>query len=86
MSLAAAFETDDGTPSWVDWISAVNTFNYCCEDPLLDWLAEYGVSKGFVPDDQQPWFDAPSDRLRGRARRITIAGCVATLKSSKRPT
>ena len=64
MALAAAFVRDDGTPDepgvhsdWNLWVAASRTYNFCCDDPLVDWLNLYGAEKGFAPDDAQPGYD-----------------------------
>lgn len=68
MGERAAFERDDGSPNlpgtnspWNDWVSASATFNYCSDDPALDWLEAFGESKGFRRDDQLPGYDVRTD-------------------------
>lgn len=68
MALRTAFERDDGTSlcpgdssRWNEWVAASKTLNYCCEDPLLDWLTLFGESKGFIRDDQRAGFDLRTD-------------------------
>ncbi len=64
----AAFERDDGSPNlpstnspWNAWVPASATFNYCSDDPVLDWLEAFGESKGFRRDDQLPGYDVRTD-------------------------
>jgi hypothetical protein len=59
MALAAAFTRDDGRSNvpdvdshWDEWVGASRTINFCCEDPLLDWLNAHGETRGFVRDGQ----------------------------------
>ncbi len=59
---------DDGTPSdprsdleWLDWVAAGDTRNWCRNDLLADWLAEYGERAGFTPDRQLAGYDDTFD-------------------------
>lgn len=52
----SGFERVPSTGSeWDEWVSASSTRSYVLGDPLLDWLARHGESKGFArsePDEQ----------------------------------
>src|SRR5438067_427073 len=68
LALNAAFELDDGTPNvpgnesrWSEWVAASKVRNFCCDDPLLDWLDIYGSANGFRRDDERPDYDARTD-------------------------
>ena len=59
MSKQAITHNSDGTRcvpseenSWDAWVSASRTRNYCEQDPLLDWLDEFGEAKGFQRDQR----------------------------------
>src|SRR5881296_218136 len=59
---------DDGLPAdphtdleWLDWVAAGETRNWCRNDLLVDWLAEYGGVHGFVPDRQLEGFTEAFD-------------------------
>ena len=65
---AAITQRDDGTPAdprtdaeWLDWVPAGAVRNWCADDLLLDWLAEFGERAGFRRDDQLPGYDATFD-------------------------
>lgn len=89
--LAAAYEADDetarhpdhGTAPWADWVSASNTLNYCCEDPVLDWLAEHGMSKGHVPDDQRSQFDVRTDFRRFLSSKTSLTRPLNSFPNTK---
>jgi len=66
--LSTAFQRNDGTPDepgrdsdWSDWVAASRTFNFCNDEPLIDWLDLYGDQKGFITDDQRAGFDPRTD-------------------------
>lgn len=68
MGLKAAIERDDGTPDepgihsdWNLWVAASRTYNFCSDDPLIDWLNLYGEANGFVPDDKHAGYDVRTD-------------------------
>ena len=46
---------------WRDWVSATALRNHVLGDPLLDWLAEYGKDRGFLPDNELPGHDERTD-------------------------
>lgn len=57
MGKASVTSRDDGSrcvpgeeAAWDVWVSASHTRNYCEQDPLLDWLEEFGEAKGFQRD------------------------------------
>lgn len=52
------------TCSWQTWVSASRVRNYCAEDPILDWLSEFGEVKGFVPDNKKPGYNERTDFLK----------------------
>lgn len=71
MGLSAAFHRDDGTPdepgrdsAWDEWVAASRTFNFCSEDPLIDWLEVHGRAHGFAPDNERPGYDERTDFRR----------------------
>ena len=71
MTIAAAFHRDDGTRDepgldspWGDWVAASRTFNYCSDDPLIDWLEAFGPDKGFQPDSSRTGYDERTDFRR----------------------
>lgn len=51
-------ETPD---EWLGWVSAGRTRNWILKDPLLDWLHLYGRSRGFIPKQELPGYDAELD-------------------------
>lgn len=54
-----------GTDSpWRAWVSAARTRNFCNDDPLLDWLEEYGEAKGFAKDSAAEFYDPRTDFLQ----------------------
>ena len=69
MAIAAAYVTDGGLPrapdvdgaSWNEWVEASDTLNYCCDDPLIDWLEAHGKDKGYTRDDDRPGYDPRTD-------------------------
>ena len=85
--------TDDGTPSipanyseWRDWVSASTTRNHALGEPLLDWLNEYGRSKGFQRDDADGPFDQRTDFLtfifaKGNGFEAAMIGHIRSLIS-----
>ncbi len=71
MAKDAMFHHDDGTQDipgvdspWRLWVSAARTRNYCNGDPLLDWLEEYGESKGLTRDNLEDGYDPRTDFLQ----------------------
>jgi len=71
MSMEKVFNRDDGTrnmpgidSSWRAWVSASRTRNFCNDDPLLDWLEEYGEAKGFAKDSSAESYDPRTDFLQ----------------------
>jgi hypothetical protein len=59
---------DDGLPAdprtdfeWLDWVAAGDTRNWCHNDLLSDWLAEYGEAHSFIPDRKLPGFEEAFD-------------------------
>src|SRR5262245_12355107 len=68
MGARASVERDDSRPNvpgqdspWRDWVSPSATVNFCCDDPILDWLEAFGEAKGFTRDDQCGGYDARTD-------------------------
>src|SRR5437773_12013197 len=68
MAIDAIFHKDNGTQNipgvdspWRYWVSAARTRNYCNRDPLLDWLEEYGESKGLSRDTLNDGYDPRTD-------------------------
>ncbi|MCH8814587.1 MAG: hypothetical protein IH957_05725 [Chloroflexi bacterium] len=71
MAIDAITKRNDGSEvvpntdaDWQDWVSASKTRNFAEQDPLLDWLNEHGVGKGFQRDDELPDYDERTDFLR----------------------
>src|SRR6184192_1090959 len=68
---AAITQRDDGTlvdprtdADWLDWVAAGDLRNWCDDDLLLDWLAEFGEQHGFRRDDRLPGYDPVFDLAR----------------------
>ena len=68
MGLQALTHDDNGDPvipeseeDWQDWVSATATRNYVLNDPLVDWLAQYGKEQGFLPDNELDGYDERTD-------------------------
>jgi len=68
---AAITQRDDGDlvdprtdADWLDWVAARDVRNWCDDDLLLDWLAEFGEQHGFRRDDQLPGYDRVFDLAR----------------------
>src|SRR5256886_1181155 len=60
---AAITQRDDGSlvdprtdADWLEWVAAGDVGNWCDDDLLLDWLAEFGERHGFRRDDQLPGY------------------------------
>jgi hypothetical protein len=49
---------------WTDWVAASRTRNFLLEDPLLDWLREFGRDHSFVPDDERGGYEPRTDFRR----------------------
>ena len=54
---------DDGTElipqtreEWKDWVSPTRTRNWMMDDPLLDWLEEFGRADGYYPRRETPGY------------------------------
>lgn len=47
-----------------DWVSAGETYHWCQNDPLIDWLNAFGTKAGFVADSHRPGYDKRFDYLR----------------------
>jgi hypothetical protein len=69
--LTAATQRSDGTTdepgrnsTWDQWVAASRTSNFCCDDPLIDWLDLFGRVNGFLPDDERPGYDGRTDFRR----------------------
>jgi hypothetical protein len=45
------------------WVSATDTYHWCDNDPLSDWLNTYGMEAGFVADSRRPGYDKRFDYL-----------------------
>lgn len=96
MPLSAAFARDDGSPNepgvhspWDRWIGASRTYNFCCEDPLLDWLHRYGAASGFSPDTAAATYNAETDFTQfifeqGRAFEDRVCAHLATTRQLTR--
>jgi len=68
---AAITQRDDGElvdprtdADWLDWVAARDIRNWCHDDLLQDWLAEFGEQHGFRRDDQLPGYDRVFDLAR----------------------
>jgi hypothetical protein len=68
---ASITQRDDGAlvdprtdAEWLDWVAAGDVRNWCDDDLLVDWLAEYGEQHGFRRDDQLPTYDRVFDLAR----------------------
>ncbi len=68
MALTAAFTKDDGTADepgrdslWTQWVAASDTFNFCSDDPLIDWLEAFGRPSGIAPDSEGDGYDPRTD-------------------------
>jgi hypothetical protein len=68
---AAITQRDDGElvdprtdADWLDWVAAGDLRNWCDDDLLLDWLAEFGEQHGFRRDDRMPGYDRVFDLAR----------------------
>jgi hypothetical protein len=68
---AAITQRDDGElvdprtdADWLDWVAARDIRNWCDDDLLQDWLAEFGEQHGFRRDDQLSGYDRVFDLAR----------------------
>jgi hypothetical protein len=68
---AAITQRDDGAlvdprtdADWLEWVAARDIRNWCDDDLLVDWLAEFGEQHGFRRDDQLPGYDRVFDLPR----------------------
>lgn len=68
MGEPALFHRNDGTPDvagdhspWTQWVPASATFNFCNDDPVLDWLEVFGEGRGFLRDAQSGRYDPRTD-------------------------
>jgi len=68
---AAITQRDDGSlvdprtdADWLGWVAAGDLRNWCDDDLLLDWLAEFGEQHGFRRDDRLPGYDRVFDLAR----------------------
>ncbi len=68
---AAITQRDDGAlvdprtdADWLEWVAARAVRNWCDDDLLVDWLAEFGEQHGFRRDDQLPGYDRVFDLPR----------------------
>jgi len=85
MALIAAFARNDGTAGepgrdspWEEWVAASDTFNFCSDDPLIDWLEAFGRSSGFAPDSDGKAYDSRTDFRRFVSDRAREFESVAT--------
>lgn len=61
---------------WDDWVAAGSTRNWMVRDPLIDWLARYGESRGYKPKRAARGYDLRLDFDRfifGKAREFESA-------------
>ncbi|MCC6983079.1 MAG: hypothetical protein IT535_07385 [Bauldia sp.] len=71
MSINSAFYRSDGARNepgvespWREWVSAAATLNFANDDPLIDWLEEFGSLKGHKRDDAEQGYDPRTDFRR----------------------
>src|SRR5687767_1338755 len=91
MALGAAFARDDGTADepgrhspWEEWVAASDTFNFCSDDPLIDWLETFGRTFGFAPDSDGNAYDPRTDFRRFVSDRAREFESVVTDHLSQR--
>jgi len=85
MALNASFARNDGTVDepgrdspWDEWVAASDTFNFCDDDPLIDWLEAFGRNRGFAPDSDGNTYDPRTDFRRFVSDRAREFETVAT--------